>query len=519
MPLLKPYIPFAVAACLAPLVLGPFTVITAPDDDVLPCELEIILPPQVGWVTDLAVSANDDIILAGVTSDADFPTTPDAADRKCGDRFGCWSDGDDGFVMILSAAGEVLYSTFVGGDGEDHRTLVAPSPDGSIWVLLANTRFDLWNSSVPLCNGRQPVLMRIKPGSPVFHDLTCIGGPSADATVTDMEVGSDGTLWLFGEARAMQAVNAWQPVPADSQDLFVARYVPGREEPLFATFIGGRHSEWAGTMALTADGDAVLTGVTYSPDFPAVRPRPDLLHDEGSAPGWRSNAVIARVDSSGRWLEYSLEYGGSHWDSGASVAVDKAGNAFVAGYTGSADFPVIGTTVDPPRQVGESDATLVSVDPVGQPRFSARFGGGGWDMSTDVFARPDGSLMVFGYTNSPEFGDPAEPPPSPSFSQLFVRTTDSLCTTLRCLPRRLLSPTRHSSLNVVVQKGAHLYLAGDASDRDPAGRWLTYRGHYLKRWHVGRAAGEGHAPDEGNAPKGGQSIGTAGLRVVQRRWQ
>ena len=162
-------------------------------------------------------------------------------------------------------------------------------------------------------------------------------------------------------------------------------------------------------MMLSADRDAVLTGETNSPDFPAVRQPADLLHDEGSAPGWRSNAVIARVDSSGRWLEYSLEYGGSHWDSGASVAVDKAGNAFVAGYTGSADFPV----------------------------------------------------------------------------------------TLCCVPRRLFSPARHLTLEVVVQKGAHLYLVGDAIDRDPTGRALGYRGHYLKRWHAGRAADEGNSAGRG----------------------
>jgi hypothetical protein len=311
-----------------------------------------------------------------------------------------------------------------------------------------------------------------------------------------MEVGRDGTLWVFGTANAMQAVNAWQPVAADYQDLFVARYVPGREEPLFATFIGGNGSDWAGAMALTADGDAVLTGGTQSADFPAVRQPADLLHNDGSGPGWRWNAVIARIDASGRWLEYSLQYGGSHWDTGSSVAVDEDGNAFVAGYTGSADFPVIGTTVDPPGHGGDSDATLVSVDPVGRPRFSARFGGSGSDQSTNLLAWPDGSLMVFGHTNSPDFRDPSEAPLSHVLPPLFVRTTDPFCTMLCCLRRRLHSPTRYLTLDVVVRKGAHLYLAGDASDPDPTGRWLEYRGHYLKRWHVGRAADEGHAQEE-----------------------
>lgn len=501
MPLPKPHIPVAVAACMAQLVLGRPAALTGPDNEALPCEMEILLPAQVGAVTDLAVAANGDMILAGSTPDASFPTTPDAPDRKCGDRFGCWSDGDDGFVMIVSAAGELRFSTFVGGDGEDHGMLVAPAPDGSIWVLLASTSFYLWDHGVPLCNGLQPVLMRIKPGSPVFHDVTCIGGPTAHASVAEMAVGSDGSLWLAGSAHAMEPVNAWQPLPVDDQDVFVARYVPGRKEPLFATFIGGHGGDWAESMALTADGDAVLTGSTWSHDFPAVRQPADLLHEEGAAPAGTSNGFITRFDSSGRWLEYSLLYGGSRYDSGSHVAVDRAGNAFVAGYTMSADFPVIGTTVDWPGPGGESDATLVSIDPGGRPRFSARFGGSEWDDATRVLARADGSLTVFGHTHSPEFVNPADPPPSRDFPQLFARTTDTLCTTLCCFPRRLFSPTRHFTLGIVVQTGAHLYLAGDAADRDAEGRWIAYRGHYLKRWHVGGVGDASHSPEEGNRRK------------------
>jgi hypothetical protein len=122
-----------------------------------------------------------------------------------------------------------------------------------------------------------------------------------------------------------------------------------------------------------------------------------------------------------------------------------------------------------------------------------------------VLAQPDGLLMVFGYTSSPDFGDAADPPLLQSLSQFFVRTTDPHCTMLCCLPRRLLSPTGHFTVDVVMQKRAHLYLAGDAADRDPAGRWLGYRGHYLKRWHIGRSADEDHAPGEGGRRKGATS--------------
>jgi len=501
MPLPRPTIIVAAAACLAQLALGPPTAATAPDDEPLSCELEILLPAQVGGVTDLAVAANGDIILAGNTTEADFPTTPDAPDRTCGSKLGCISDRDDGFVMIVSEAGEVRFSTFIGADGEDHGTLVAPARDGSIWVLLASTGFYEWTRGVPLCNGFQPVLMRITPGSPVFHDVTCIGGPAAHASVGDMAVASDGSLWLAGAARAITPVNAWQPLPGGDQDVFVARYVPGREEPLFATFIGGHGEDGAGSIALTADGDAVLTGSTSSDDFPAVRQPAGLLHDDGSGSGWTSNGFITRVDSSGRWLEYSLLYGGSRFDSGESVAVDRDGNAFVGGYTGSADFPVIATTVDWPGPDGESDETLVSVDPGGRPRFLARFGGSGWDMGTRVLARPDGSLAVFGRSTSPEFGSPGDPQPSSDFPQVFVRTTDTLCTMFCCFPRRLFSPTRHFTLDIVVQAGAHFYLVGDAADRDPTGRWLAYRGHYLKRWHAGRAGDPSRSPEEGSRRK------------------
>jgi hypothetical protein len=388
--------------------------------------------------------------------------------------------------MILSASGETKYSTFVGGDGEDHRILVAPAPDGSVWAVLADTTFHAQAYSSPICNGHQPVLLRIKPGSPLFHDMVCIGGPDADAVVTDLAQGPDGSLWVLGYGSGIHTVNAWQPVSGGDRDLFVARYAGGSQNPLFATYIGGRGAEWASAMALAPDGDAVVTGSTSSPDFPLVRAAPGSLYLEGGASGYQSDAVLVRIDETGRWLEYSLRVGGTRWDSGEGLAVDETGNAYVAGYTGSPDFPVTDGTFGSTYRGGDSDAVLLSVDATGRERFAALFGGTGFDGANHLFVRPNGSVLVFGYTGSPGFETQGVLPLPWQHSQPFVAWTDSFGSTLQQIADVLLAPTRHGSrIAAVAWDPAHAYIAGDGHHWEPGSDAWEYRGHYVKKWHIG----------------------------------
>ena len=125
-------------------------------------------------------------------------------------------------------------------------------------------------------------------------------------------------------------------------DTYVARVRADGAGLEYAGFIGGNDTEQAGGISLDAQGNAYVTGTTWSRQ--ATFPDGDGF---GTLPGpdrsfnGNSDAFVAKVKSDGRSLVYAGYIGGYWYDYGFGVAVDPAGNAYVTGSTGSAQdtFP------------------------------------------------------------------------------------------------------------------------------------------------------------------------------------
>jgi len=108
---------------------------------------------------------------------------------------------------------------------------------------------------------------------------------------------------------------------------------------VYSGYIGGSSTDSIWGMALDSSGNAYVTGYTVSSEttFP-VTTGPDLTYNAGT-----SDAFVAKVNSSGTALIYCGYIGGDGEDKGCGIAVDSSGNAYVGGYTASAEtsFPVI----------------------------------------------------------------------------------------------------------------------------------------------------------------------------------
>ena len=134
------------------------------------------------------------------------------------------------------------------------------------------------------------------------------------------------------------------------QDAFVAK-VSVDGHPLWATYVGGNNGDWARSIAVDAEGNALVAGGTYSTNFSGANNSYKREED----------AFVARVSHSGT-LQWATYLGGSGRDAVYGIAVDTQGNALVTGSTYSADFSGANN-----EYKGSGDAFVAKITGAGVP--------------------------------------------------------------------------------------------------------------------------------------------------------
>jgi hypothetical protein len=300
----------------------------------------------------VAVDAWGRAYVTGITSSGSFPTTPGAFQPQFAGGIG------DGFVVKVNAAGNaLLYGTYLGGSQYESLNDIAVDAAGNAFVT----------------------------GSTDSRDFPVTPG-------------------------AFQREHrGWHP---GNRSGFVTKLNANGSALRYSTYLGGADDDIAQGLAIDAAGNAYITGVAQSVDFPttpgAFQPVP---------PGWRAclewlctDAFITKLNPSGSALVYSTYLGGDLDDGGNGIAVDVAGNAYVTGSTISFTFPV--RNAFQPAPAGGVDAFVTKLNAAGSALvYSSHLGGS--DVNGGVFEGEDvgiriavdryGNAHVTGVTRSPNF--------------------------------------------------------------------------------------------------------------------
>ncbi|MBN1888326.1 MAG: SBBP repeat-containing protein, partial [Thermoflexales bacterium] len=172
----------------------------------------------------------------------------------------------------------------------------------------------------------------------------------------------------------------------------------------YATFLGGDYEDAVSGIAVDASGNVYVAGNTYSSDFPTQNPLPP--------PGGRRDAFVTKLSADGQSLMYSTYLGGDWGEYGVGIAIDGSGNAYVAGYTSSTDFPTASPTQS--SLGGRVDAFITQLNPSGSALLFSTFLGGTDDEFAQAIAVGGvGDVYVTGYTSSSDF--PTVNPQQPAF--------------------------------------------------------------------------------------------------------
>jgi Beta-propeller repeat len=177
------------------------------------------------------------------------------------------------------------YSTFLGGNGDDDPRSIATDAAGNVYITGSTTSTDF------------AAVGPIQPGN---QDPT---GATSDAFV--MKLNASGTALLY------------------------------------STYLGGADDDVANKIAVDAAGNAIIAGWTTSLSFPTTAGALSRVCSV-AAGGSCLDAFVAKLNAEGSALAYSTYLGGTGDDQARGLAVDSGGNAYITGTTASTNFPVTG---------------------------------------------------------------------------------------------------------------------------------------------------------------------------------
>ncbi len=320
------------------------------------------------------------IYVTGRTFSPDFPVTTNANIGQPGPAG--TSTGGTAFVTKLipgnTGAAQLGYSSYLGGDTVDDGIGIAVDTSGNAYVVgvTKSTNFPTAN---PLFAQTSPdgtaFLTELNPSaangpaSLVFS--TYLGGsgtgnPSGTFPFGDyafgVVLGGNNEVFIVGTTTSTDfPLHGTQVKPCrNTASAFVSEINVATPALTYSTCLGGTTQDLGQAIALGPNNLVYLTGQTFSPDFPTVP-----IGQTIPATPTQGVAFVSVIDATTGSLTYSTLLGGNNGDYGDAIAADSSGNAYVTGFSGSADFPITQGAYQTSRLNSAGTTLITEVKPAG----------------------------------------------------------------------------------------------------------------------------------------------------------
>ena len=368
----------------------------------------------------VALDTNDNVYVTGVTTSGDFPTVNPFQTNKLGSH--------SAYVVKFDTNGAVVYSTFLGGGVLNDQTTTSTSGQGIavdgngdafVTGYTTATNFPVKNAlqskkAALSYSGRNAFVTELNPAGNGLIYSTYLGGTNSDtATGIALDTNGDAIITGYTTSTNFPTVHAAQPVYGGNGDAFVAKLSADGSSLVYSTFLGGSSYENndlstgaatpIGAVAVDFDGNAYVTGQTYSTNFPVM----NAFQPTNATAYYGSYyaAFVTKLDPSGN-LVFSTYFGGKYGDTGRAIGIDFQGNVYFAGNSAFGDLPTTNAFQasfggrGPGSTIG--DGFVAALDATGTNLIYCTYlGGSGDDQVNGIAVRPeDGAVAVTGFTES-----------------------------------------------------------------------------------------------------------------------
>ncbi|WP_261206687.1 SBBP repeat-containing protein [Laspinema sp. D2d] len=345
------------------------------------------------------------------------------------------------FIAKLSSTGSLVYSTLFGGSSYDAARSIAADNNGNVFITGETTSsdFPLLNAIQPAYGGAQnnfslslgdAFAVKLSPEGQLVYS-TYLGGNNDDGGL-GIATDGNGNAYITGATYSnnFPIQNAVQSSFGGVQDAFITK-LASDGNLVYSTYIGGTGSELGESIAVDTNQNVYITGTVNAPLLPVFVPLPSvpaigdrtfsdpstilLSPDENGSPrtflspppinpfeanlGDSQSAFVTKLANDGSRLIYSRLLGGTSNDNGTGIAVDNSGNAYVTGTTNSANFPAANGFQ---AYSGEGDAFVTKFTADGTVEYSTYLGGSAQDTGTGIEVDNAGTVYLAGNTYSPD---------------------------------------------------------------------------------------------------------------------
>lgn len=302
-------------------------------------------------------------------------------------------------------AGQLIYSTYLGGTSWDSGNGIAVDSSGSVYVTghTFSSNFPTQSAIYGSSNGDWDMFVsKLSAAGNALVYSTYLGGSNYDVA-SGIAVDASGSAYVTGytDSPNFPTQNAYDGSlnggPSYPYDVSVLKLSSAGNELVYSTYLGGSNDDRGHGIAVDASGRAFLTGITASPNFP-TQDAYDISFGSGLY-----DVFVSKFSESGNMLVYSTYLGGSGEDVGYGIALDDSGGAYVTGRTLSSDFPTQNALQSSSN--GDWDAFVSKFSAAGNTlAYSTYLGGADWDSGNGIEVdASSGNAYVTGYTTSPNF--------------------------------------------------------------------------------------------------------------------
>jgi hypothetical protein len=267
--------------------------------------------------------------------------------------------------------------------------------DSGVYGMAMDAMGNAYIIGLTPARGRDVVLTKLNADASAILYTSYLGG-TADEYAPAIAVDSVGNAYLTGSTQSTDfpTKNAIQSTNHGYYDAFVTKLNPDGSSLAYSTYVGGSGGDYGASIAVDNAGNAYVTGLAGSSDFPVANALQPVALGQG-------DAFVAKINASGRAFIYSTYLTGTSLDYASGVVADSSGNAYVIGATDSADFPTV-NALQPYH--GGRDAFVTKINANGSAYVFSTFLGGSGEEDSGAIALDSGkNVYVVGATTSSDF--------------------------------------------------------------------------------------------------------------------